>query len=384
MKYRKRLLLTVVILLNGIFLSGCWNYRELEKLAIVAGVAIDEGENNPYKITFEIIQISGGKEVKTVSKIISMEGRTIFDAVRNAISLSGKKLYWSHTKIVVISKDIARNGILGVVDWYNRDSETRSDVNLLISKEKTAAEILEGKGVTNEIISFELVETLKNEKSLSKAPTTEIWKFINNLESPGIVNVIPTVHFNPSENISTPQVMGLAVFKKGKLIGFLNGQESKLVLFVKDEVKGGLLLQGVKGYKSTPVSLEIFKSKTKMEPILKANHDIEFDVNIHTTVALDEIAGIENLTDEEQLKILKKNTENMLKKHIMDCIKKVQSEYGVDIFGFGAKLREEKPRIWKEFENDWEDKFKQLNVNVNVNVDIKGSGTSSKSIKMGD
>jgi spore germination protein KC len=116
MKYRKWLLLTIVILLNGIFISGCWNYREVEKLAIVAGVAIDKGENNPYKITFEILQVSGGKEAKTVSKIISMEGRTIFDAVRNAISLSGKKLYWSHTKIVVISKDIARNGILRVVD----------------------------------------------------------------------------------------------------------------------------------------------------------------------------------------------------------------------------------------------------------------------------
>ncbi|HJV18230.1 MAG TPA: Ger(x)C family spore germination protein [Bacillales bacterium] len=384
MKYRKWLLLVIVILLNGIFISGCWNYREVEKLAVVAGVAIDKGENNPYKITFEIIQISGGKDSKAVSRIIAMEGRTIFDAVRNAISLSGKKLYWSHTKIVVISKDIARNGILRVVDWYNRYYETRSDVNLLISREKTAAEILEGKGVTNEIKSFELVETLKNEKFLSKAPTTEIWKFINDLESPGIVNVIPTVNFNPSENISTPQVMGLAVFKEGKLIGFLNGRESKSVLFVKDEVKGGLLLQDIRGNKSTPVSLEIFKSKTKMKPIVTVNHDIEFDVNIHTTVALDEIAGIENLTDEEQLKILKKNTENTIKNRIMDCIKKVQSEYGVDIFGFGEKLHEEKPRIWKEFENDWEDKFKQLNVNVKVKVDIKGSGTFSKPIKMGD
>jgi spore germination protein KC len=384
MKNRKWIWLTILILLNGIFIPGCWNYREVEKLAIIAGVAIDKGENNPYKITFEIIQNSGGKDSKAVSKIITMEGRTIFDAVRNAISLSGKKLYWSHTKIVVISRDIAKNGILRVVDWYNRDSETRSDVNLLISREKTAGEILEGKGVTNEIKSFDLIETLKNEKSLSKAPTTEIWKFINDLESPGIVNVIPTVSFNKSENISTPQVMGLAIFKKAKLIGFLNGRESKSVLFVKDEVKGGLLLQGVQGNKATPVSLEIFKSKTKMEPIVKANHEIEFDLNIHTTVALDEIAGSENLTDEEQLKKLKTNTENMLKNRVENCIKKVQSEYGADIFGFGVKLHEEKPLIWKVMANNWEDKFKELKVNVKVKVDIKGSGTFSKPIKMGD
>ncbi|WML44757.1 Ger(x)C family spore germination protein [Neobacillus sp. PS3-40] len=381
---KKFLLLTIVLILNLSILTGCWNYREVEKLAIVAGVAIDKGKNNQFRVTVEIIQISGGKDTKITSKLVTIEGKTIFDAVRNAISLSGKKLYWSHTKVVVISKDIAKNGILRVVDWYNRDSETRSDVNLLISKEKTAREVLEGTGVTDEIKSFELADTLKNEKSLSKAPTSEIWQFINDLESPGIVNVIPTVSLNQTENNSTPQVMGLAIFKKAKLIGFLNGRESKSVLFVKDEVKGGLLVQGVQGNKSTPVSLEIFKSKTKMEPVVKANHDIEFNVTINTTVAIDEIGNSENLTSEPQLEKLKRSTEAMVKKYVENCIKKVQSDYGVDIFGFGEKLREEKPRIWNRIGNNWEDKFKELKVNVKVKVDIKGSGMFSQPIEVGD
>jgi spore germination protein KC len=381
---KKFLLLTIVLILNLSILTGCWNYREVEKLAIVAGVAIDKGKNSEFQVTVEIIQISGGKDTKLTSKLVTIEGKTIFDAVRNAISLSGKKLYWSHTKVVVISKDIAKNGILRVVDWYNRDSETRSDVNLLISKEKTAREVLEGTGVTEEIKSFELAETLKNEKSLSKAPTSEIWKFINDLESPGIANTIPTVTLNQTENISTPQVMGLAIFKKDKLIGFLNGRESKSVLFVKDEVNGGLLIQGVQGNKSTPVSLEIFKSKTKMEPVVKANHDIEFNVTINTTVAIDEIGNSENLTSEPQLEKLKRSTEAMVKKYVENCIKKVQSDYGVDIFGFGVKLREEKPRIWKQMGGNWEEKFKELKVNVKVKVDIKGSGMFSQPIEMGN
>jgi spore germination protein KC len=378
------LLLTTVLLLNIAILSGCWNYREVEKLAIIAGVAVDKGEKNPYRVTVEIIQISGGKDTIATSKLLTMEGRTIFDAVRNAISLSGKKLYWSHTKIIIISKEIAERGILRVVDWYNRDSETRSDVNLLISKENTAREILEGSGVTDEIKSFELADTLKNEKSLGKAPTSEIWKFINDLESPGISNVIPTVNISKSENISTPQVMGLAIFKKAKLIGFLNGRESKSVMFVKDELKGGLLLEDIQGKKSTPVSLEIFKSKTKMEPVVKRNHDIEFNVNINTVVAIDEIPNSQNLIDEAKLKKLTNSTEEMVKKRIEECIKKVQSNYGVDIFGFGENLRENKPRIWNQIGNNWDDKFKELKVNVKVKVRIKGSGTFSQPIKMGD
>ncbi|MDP4087209.1 MAG: Ger(x)C family spore germination protein [Bacillota bacterium] len=381
---KKFLLLTIFLFINVMILAGCWNYKEIEKLTIVAGVAIDKGENNPFRVTVEIVQISGGKETKATSKLLTMEGKTIFDAVRNAISLTGKKLYWSHTKLVIISKDIAENGILRVIDWYNRDAETRSDVYLLISKEKTAREILEGKGVTDEIKSFEIADTLKNEKSLSKAPTTELWKFINDLESPGISNVVPTVNISTSENISTPQVMGLAIFKKATLIGFLNGRESKSVLFVKDELKGGLILDGVQVNNSQPVSLEIFKSKTKMEPIVKANHNIEFNVNINTTVSLEEIPTSMNLTDEIKLKKLTSRTEEVIKKRVGDCIKKVQSKYGVDIFGFGENLRENNPRIWNQIGNNWDDKFKELKVNVKVKVKIKGSGIFSQSIKMGD
>jgi spore germination protein KC len=381
---KKFLLLTIVLLLNITILAGCWNYREVEKLAIVSGVAVDKGENDQFRVTVEIIQINGGKDTKATSKLLTMEGSTIFDAVRNAISLTGKKLYWSHTKLIIISKDIAENGILRVVDWYNRDSETRSDVSLLISNENTAGEILKGTGATDEIISFELADTLKNEKSLSKAPTTEIWKFINDLESPGIVNVIPTVNLSKTGNISTPRIMGLAIFKKAKLIGFLNGQESKSVLFVKDEIKGGLLLEGIKGKKSKPVSLEIFKSKTKVEPLIKANHDIEYNVMINTTVALDEIPCSKNLINEADLKKLTRRTEEMLEKQVEDCIKKVQSQYGVDIFEFGENLRENEPKIWNRIGNNWDNKFKDLKVNVKAKVKIKGSGTYSESIKMGE
>jgi spore germination protein KC len=271
-----------------------------------------------------------------------------------------------------------------VVDWYNRDSETRSDVSILISNENTAEEILEGTGATDEIKSFELADTLKNEKSLGKAPSTEIWKFINDLESPGIVNVVPTVSLKKTGNILTPQIMGLAILKNAKLIGFLNGRESKSVLFVKDEIKGCLLLEGIKGKTSSPVTLEIFKSKTKMKPLIKANHDIEYNVMINTTVALDEIPHSKNLINEAELKKLTRRTEEMLEKRVGDCIKKVQTQYGADIFGFGENLRENKPKIWNQIGNKWDDKFKDLKVNVNAKVKIKGSGTFSQSIKMGD
>ena len=54
------------------------------------------------------------------------------------ITLSGKKLYWSHATVIILSKEIASEGILKVIDFYNRDAEAREDIHLVISKEATA------------------------------------------------------------------------------------------------------------------------------------------------------------------------------------------------------------------------------------------------------
>ncbi|MBT2736390.1 Ger(x)C family spore germination protein [Bacillus sp. ISL-7] len=382
MKIRKLLWMKFITFLCLILITGCWNYREIDKLAIVAGVAIDKDKNGQYLITAEIVQINSGMEAQSTQ--ITMQGKTIFDAVRNEISLSGSKLYWSHTKAVIISKDIAEEGILRIVDWFNWDSETRADLNLLVSREKTAREVLVGQGVTENIKSFEIDEMLKNEKSLSKAPVTEIWKFINDLEAPGIVAVLPTIKFKKSNQQKLPQLMGTAMFKKDKLIGFLNPDLTKDMLFVKDEVKGGLIVVGGKEKAiKTPLSLEIFKNETKVEPVFQ-NQDITFNIKIKTRVALDEFEGRENYTDEEVLKKLESNVEKELKRKVENCIKTVQSEYGVDIFGFGAKIREENPRKWNEIAINWENKFKDVKVHVTTSVHIKGSGMLADPLEMGD
>ncbi|NLI91550.1 MAG: hypothetical protein GX434_04895 [Peptococcaceae bacterium] len=155
-------LLVLLILISLIFLNGCWNYREVDKLAIVAGVAVDKGTNGQYEVTVEILQTSGGRDPKITSKTVTTEGNTMFDAVRNVISLSGKRLYWSHAKVIILSKEIAREGVTKIIDWYNRDSETRADVFIVISGGDSAKEIFSGQGTTEEIKSFVLEEMIRN------------------------------------------------------------------------------------------------------------------------------------------------------------------------------------------------------------------------------
>jgi spore germination protein KC len=384
MRVVKKVILTIIFLFTIIGLLGCWNYRELESISIVTGIAIDKSADNKYLITVELVELKGGMEAKTVAKTVTMTGETIFDTVRNTISLSAKRLYWSHTKVLILSKDIAKEDIVKILDWFNRDAETREDISVLVSKGTTAKEILENGAITNEVVAFQLDDMLRNENSISKAPIINIADFIIDLAGKGISPIAPAIGLVKTDNEITPQIMGTALFAKDKLINFLNGDESKELLFIRNLIRGGLIVQNESSKEGiTKITLEIFENKTNIKPILKKDI-VEMQVNIKTTVIINEIQGIENYIDEEKSRKLEKDTEQNMDKQIENLINKVKSEYGSDIFGFGAKIKENNPNMWRKLEPYWKEKFKNLKVTVNSKVHIKNSSALYKTLPVGD
>lgn len=382
MRKIKVILLSFIIILNTSMVSGCWNYRETDQLFIVAGMAIDKGKDDDIEMTLELVEFSNEKEAKFTSHTITLEGKTIFDTARNGISLLGKKLYWAHLKVIVISKQVAQEGVIKILDWINRDSETRADVNILISKGTTAKEIFLAPGRFGEIKAYRMREMMDNEKNLSKAPMIELWNFTESLAAKGMVAVAPTVKIKVINGKETPQILGTAVFKKDKLVGFLDEQETKDMLFLQDKIKGGVLVQiEVQNNQKTPISLEIFKSKTKIKPEIQ-EETIHFDVNINTITALDEIGGTFDFINDENRVRLEKSVGKSMAERMERLVKKMQVDYGADIFGFGTFIREDKPKVWKNFENKWDEEFQDSSVTVTMNVHIRNSAMLSKPLEI--
>jgi hypothetical protein len=55
-----------------------------------------------------------------------------------------------------------------------------------------------------------------------------------------------------------------------------------------------------------------------------------------------------------------------------------------DIFGFGAKLREDNIQEWDLVRNDWQEVFKNLEVNVITMMHIRNSSMLSKPLEKGE
>ncbi|AEY67892.1 Ger(x)C family spore germination protein [Clostridium sp. BNL1100] len=373
-------LFCALLMLNvlGIFCTGCWNYREINNMSIVSGAAIDKTSDGKYKLSIEIIDLkTGGVEAKVHSKKLECYGASIVDAVRNAISFNANKLYWGHTEILIISKDVAKEGIVQILDVFSRDPEFRLTIDILVSKENTAEEILDSQSITTEVRSYELNKMLDLEKELEKSPKVEIYEFINSLGESGISPVMPVVGLTENSGQETSQLLGTAVFNKDKLEYMFDQEDTKYFLFVMNKIKGGLFVVN-----DSDITLKIIRNKTKLKPVY-TNGKLHFEINIKTKVSISEIdfTKFQNVKDIDKIQIEAQKT---LQSRVKNVIKAVQNEYGIDIFGFGRSVRQDIPELWKKINPDWDTIFKNVPVNVNVDVKISNSGLLSKKIMIGD
>lgn len=385
MKFIKISILFIYIISNVFLSTGCWNYREVEQLGLAAGVAIDkDDDNNSYIVTAELINTEPSNgSTKVSSQLFSSRGKTIFDAVRNLILVTGKKIYWGHTKVIVINENIASNGIVPVIDWINRDSEPRQDTWILISHGITARDVLKQKLSSNDVTSIHLNEIIRGQNPIYKFPQMDIWRFRRDISSNTTSAIAPAVKIEKINEFTFPEIYGTAVFKQDKLVGYLDGEETMDLLFIKNKIHEGSLILKQVDNTATDISLEIFKSKTKINSTYQ-NENFTVNINIDTVVAIAELAGPKNFIDEPERSKLEKDAEQLLKTRIENLIKKVQTNYKSDIFGFGDIIKRQHPDIWKIIPYTDEKVFSKMQFNVNVDLTIKGSGKISKPIRIGE
>jgi spore germination protein KC len=371
MKTARRILI-LLLCINMIFLSGCWNYRELDNLLMVAGMALDTGkEGFKYHATFELLDLSQGK---TGSKLLETEGDSLFECARNAIGKTKKKLFFSHCKLVVISSQLASEGVTPLFDFLLRDSEPRINLDIIVSKENTAGDILQQKPVTDQLVSIEISDQLKqNAASLGEAPSIKLYQANNILADSGTSLILPTVKISKDKTKAT-ELDGTAVFKKDRLIGYLNRNETKYLLFVNNKIKGGLLLSSPENDKNF-ITVEISDNKTKIQPEVK-DKDVTVHIEIKTRGALGEDETSKDYSTVTGIKEAAKSSEKEIGYGVNEVIKKVQMEYGSDIFGFGSKIHQDSPEAWSKLKENWDDTFRKLKFTVTANVDIENTATA--------
>lgn len=128
------LLLSLVDFKNPIIMPG-----NIEQNYFVLAAGIDKGTEKAYRLTVIAEKFSGeptnaSKSESKIPDIVSVEGDTVFETVRNFNKFKSKSLFWGHIKYILINEELARENILSVMDFFIRDHELRFDTSVAVVK----------------------------------------------------------------------------------------------------------------------------------------------------------------------------------------------------------------------------------------------------------
>ena len=136
----------ILVLFLLFFMTGCWNYHELNSIAISTALAIDK-KDDEYEISILIAnskkgQVSAEKgESQTV--VYSAKGNTISDALKNIDLENPRQTYIGHLAVIVISEEVAKEGLMDILDLLLRNSESTKRFYIAIATDYSAKDIIQ-------------------------------------------------------------------------------------------------------------------------------------------------------------------------------------------------------------------------------------------------
>lgn len=374
----KRIFLIFIIIIS-LTSTGCWDRRELDRLAIATCVGIDQGkEPNKVEMTVEIIlpqnvkTPGGGGGTGNPSQNLVAQGKTAFDATRNFTLESDKKIYFAHNPVLIFSDEMAKKGVFGAFDFFVRDSEHRRTAWVLVSEGK-AQDLINVKTILDPITGRYIEKLIEETHPISKIATVNIQNFLEKLMSSTTAPYCSLIKIKGSEKRSM-ELLGTAIFKKDKMVGKFDLNESRGLLWVLGEVKSGIITII---HENSQIALEITRAGGKFTPAIVDN-TLKVIIEINEEGNIGEQECTVDLTTPEIWSHLEEKQAQAIMQEILAAVKKAQ-ELNTDVFGFGEAFHRKYPTLWREqLEKNWDEFFPDLEVEVLVKAKLRKMGMITK------
>ena len=384
----------ILITLSFIFICcGCYNFKVLNDLAITSAIGIDKSDNG-YKVTAQVVNTQKeGTDNNSSSdpKIIVYEhtSKTVQEAVRYMVLESPKRLYPNHMQVIIISEDVAKDGILKSLDLFFRDSELQKNFYVLISKDVSANQILKTLTPADSIVSSNIKKSLESDSSyfgITELVTYD--ELINTYLNPNKEISLPSVtlkgkmkgsdkidNIEQSDSSTKVVLSQMAIFKDDKMIGYLDDKQSIALSFIKGKINNTIIK-----YKCTGgyIVVETTNSKSSINVDNKGN----FRIKISGDAAINEVSCDINLENDNSISKINKQVNKEIKKNVNNTIKYVKNNYNSDIFNFLDILYKNQYSLYKKISNDWyKDKFKDSKIDIDVDIKVVEKGNTLRVIK---
>lgn len=408
----KKRVLVLILPLMLLTLTGCWSKEEPNELASINSILYDIMDGGKSRVMLEILRPIPSNEDEskdTTSSLgpITVEGNSIREAIANLSRSTEKKIFAGHNKIRFLTERFAQEGMESLLEIVTRDMLLDETAILIVIKSGTPEEIFSiGLGLSDMAGDyFDDLVNLHDNNYTSSSTTVTTLDFIKDyyLEGKqpviGVAQVIDKTgtslksegsnsqgkngdsdsRVNNADEMKYIVYEGLAAFKGLKLVGYMNDIETRAYNLVAKSVKYSLLPLP-SGNGRTVIAIDDSKSdiKTSLE-----NNQVFVRVNIKTALHIVEETGDLDASLNKHLRIAEMQVNELLQNQVESAIRKVQTEFKSDIFGFGRQVHIQHPDRWYDLRENWDEHFSEAIIEVVVDSSITRIGQTKKPITGG-
>lgn len=389
----KLIFILMIIMLS----TGCWNYRELNKMTIVSGIGIDK-KDDYFLISIQALnaqnqpgggsngnQDSGGGGNPGVA-FFQAEGKSIFEGLNNILLNLTNELYIGHVDVVIIGEEIAKEGIYEVIDFLLRDRESRKIFPFIIAKNAKASDVLKILTPIEPLPSINIKSSLEIIAALKGTLSNKLFdRVIRNLYTEGREVSISSIEIigsvdkgKKSENIATSdpettlRLNGPAILLKDKLVGYLEGEEAIGYNLIRDKIEKTVISFPC-DQNNNYGAIIVDKATTKLKTEIKNNKPVS-TIDTYIECSLSSFSCKLDLSKKKNIDKIRKIIDDKIKKMIEKTIFKLQKEFKSDAIGFGEMLYRHHYKDWLKYKDDWNNTFSNMDYKINLKIKIDNIG----------
>lgn len=390
-RWNKYVFLVCILTLLSVVGTGCQGNSSVASRAIVQTIGIDYDEKEQgFLVSLQYFATKGSGSQQAIdlskvnAKVATGSGKTVTEAIENAIFPEGKTPFYAQSSYIILGKSLVEHGVQDVVDYINLDRDLRVNTVILIAEDKAS-----------DIVSEDVDEGI--------LPSDKITQMSGVMISNGKMREVPyfkfaSMYYNEYESVLVPVIKaeskepaggssggeeesgsqyskklsfsGTEIIKDAKGVRQLNEKETRGCLWLSDEIP--FTSVSTEFNDDILISVDVVQTSTNIDPVVDGEQ-ITFYVSIENQLVIREYRTkkFENLT-EEDYQIISQSVENVIREECESAIEASMKLSNADVLHFGRRLRQKYPDLEKQLPDHWEEEWVD-DINVKISVDNKFS-----------
>lgn len=369
-------LIIILLLLGMLMTGGCWDWRIVDELAIIFGIAVDvPKEGDLFQLTFVYPIFAQEAEEDKVTTTI--RGYSLQQALINLQHQSEQRPVLGRVNVFIFSEEAAQSGHMHqILRQYDQIRDNNPNAYICVARGSTAQEVLNLELPQQPRVAVFLGNMFMDNNIEGRLPAIFATTYWTQYHTAGVSPVVPVIELiGPEDEKNGIRLEGLAVIDaKGVMKGYLSDTETIMYMLLTGNIQRGQLYTQVDVQDEEKKNVTAFiqdssvKVKSKIiddRVVLQLQAEIDLDgVSIDLNEGTVLQAGVVRDLEKALARDIQGNMRRVLRK---------TQNWEADIIGLGQFARSQQAPWFKG--KDWEKEFGNSDIQVEVKVRVKRMGT---------